>query len=176
MILETDRLILRQIKMDDKEAVFEYRSDKETNKYQGSIPETLEEMENFIRKTAKQINEPDTWFQFVLLAKESNKVIGDIGLHFLADDDRQVEIGFTLHKAYQKKGYATEALKSILNYLFSELNKHRIIASIDPDNIDSIRLVERLGLRKEGHFVQSLFFKGEWADELIYAMLKREWR
>jgi RimJ/RimL family protein N-acetyltransferase len=75
-----------------------------------------------------------------------------------------------------KKGYATEALTKIVDYLLNDLNKHRIIASIDPANSDSIRLIERLGFRKEAHFIKSLFFRGEWVDDLIYAILAHEWK
>jgi len=80
-----------------------------------------------------------------------------------------------LNKNFQNQGYATESIKRVIDYLFKELNKHRIIASIDPDNINSIRLVERIGFRKEGHFVESLFINGKWVDDLIYALIEKDW-
>jgi RimJ/RimL family protein N-acetyltransferase len=67
-------------------------------------------------------------------------------------------------------------LTEIIDYIINHLNKHRIIASIDPRNNDSIRLIERLGFRKEAYFIKSLFFHGEWADDLIYAILAEEWK
>jgi len=87
-----------------------------------------------------------------------------------------VEIGYTLDKEFRGKGYATEALKIVIDHLINSLCKHRIIASIDPANLDSIRLVERLGFRKEAHFVESLFFHGKWVDDLVYAILAKEWK
>ena len=63
----------------------------------------------------------------------------------------------------------------MINYLFSELNKHRIIASIDPKNINSIRLVERIGFRKEAHFIESLWINGQWVDDLVYALIEKDW-
>jgi RimJ/RimL family protein N-acetyltransferase len=175
MKLETTRLIIRPIRIEDKLEIFEYRSDRETNKYQGWIPTTLLDVEIFIRRISKQIDEPETWFQFVIMEKETQKLIGDIGIHFFDRENKQAEIGCTLNKKFQNKGYATESIKRVIDYLFKELRKHRIIASIDPDNKNSIRLVERIGFRKEAHFVESLMINGKWVDDLIYAMLKKEW-
>jgi RimJ/RimL family protein N-acetyltransferase len=176
MTLETERLIFRPIEPEDKAAIFEYRSDFETNKYQGWIPKTIEEVEIFIAKISKQMNHPDTWFQFVLIVKENGKIIGDLGIHFIDSANKQVEIGCTLSKMFQNKGYATEALRKIIDYLFHELKKHRIVTSIDPDNYRSIHLVERLGFRKEAHFVESLFINGKWVDDLVYALIEKDWR
>jgi len=173
MKLETKRLIIKPITLDDKNEIFEYRSDTETNKYQGWIPKTIDDVEIFIGKISKQINEPVTWFQFVIIEKETQKVVGDLGIHFL--NDEQAEIGCTLEKSKHGKGYATEALKLVIDYLFNKLNKHRIIGSIDPQNLKSIGLVERLGFRKEAHFKESLLINGEWADDIVYAILKKEW-
>ncbi|MDP3916101.1 MAG: GNAT family N-acetyltransferase [Bacteroidota bacterium] len=175
MILETKRLIIRPIALDDKDEIFEYRSDRETNKYQGWIPTTVADVEIFIGKISKQINEPGTWFQFAIVEKETKKVVGDLGVHFFDSENKQVEIGCTLNKYFQHQGYATEAVKSVIDYLFKELNKHRIITSIDPDNKNSIRLVERIGFRKEAHFVESLWVNGKWVDDLIYALIEKDW-
>lgn len=97
-------------------------------------------------------------------------------MHFLDDEKYQVEIGFTLDKNEQGKGFASEAVKETINFLFNDLNKRRIIASIDPRNGKSIALVERLGFRKEAHFKESLLINGEWVDDVVYAVLKDEWR
>lgn len=175
MILKTERLVLRPIKIDDAKNIFEYRSDKEINKYQGWIPETIEDVKTFIGKCSTKINEPDTWFQLVIIEKENRKIIGDLGIHFIAGDNQQAEIGCTLNKDYQNKGYATESLKRVIDMLFTDLNKHRIFASLDPGNKSSIRLVERIGFRKEAHFVESILIKGKWADDLIYAMIEKDW-
>ena len=175
MKLETNRLILRPINLNDKHEVFEYRSDSETNKYQGWIPKTIEEVEIFIAKNSKQINEPETWFQFVIIEKETQKIVGDLGIHFIDSENQQTEVGCTLNKHFQNKGYATESLKRIIDYLFKDLNKHRIITSIDPDNKNSIRLVERIGFRKEAHFIESLWINNEWVDDIIYALIEKDW-
>jgi RimJ/RimL family protein N-acetyltransferase len=174
--INTERLILRSIRLDDAEAIFKYRSDSIINKYQGWIPNTIDDVYDFIKnRVARTIDLVDTWYQFVIIKKETNELIGDIGIHFLDSDKKQVEIGCTLDIKQHGKGYATEALEELMNYLFNELRKHRIITSIDPKNIKSIGLVERLGFRKEAHFKESVLIRGEWADDLVYAILKDEW-
>ncbi|MCW8898752.1 MAG: GNAT family N-acetyltransferase [Flavobacteriales bacterium] len=176
MILETERLIIRPIKLEDKDSIFEYRSDKDIYKYLGWIPETVDDVAAFINKVPKQINEPETWYQLVLIEKQTETLIGDLGIHFFGKENQQAEIGCTLNKHFQQKGYASEAIKKVIDYLFQSLNKHRVITSIDPDNKKSIRLVERMGFRKEAHFIESFYMKGKWVDDLIYAMLKKEWK
>ncbi len=176
MKLKTNRLVIRPISLADKHEVYIYRNDKQVNRYQGWIPETIEDVEDFIAKTASQINQPDSWFQLVIIEKSSQKLIGDIGLHFIGDENEQVEIGCTLHKDFQNKGYATEALKTVIAFLFNDLQKHRITTSIDPQNLPSIRLVERLGFRNEAHFVKSLWLNGQWCDDVVYALLGEEWK
>jgi len=173
--LETERLVIRPIRLEDKVNVFEYRSDTETNKYQGWIPKTMNDVEFFINEIAKEINIPETWFQFVIIEKKCQKVIGDVGVHFWDKQNKQVEIGCTLNKSFHCNGYATEAVCRIINFLFVELKKHRIITSIDPNNKSSIRLVERIGFRKEAHFVESLFVNETWVDDLIYALIEKNW-
>lgn len=175
MKLETDRLLIRPININDKNEIFEYRSDKETNKYQGWIPETIDDVEAFIAKISNKINVPGTWFQLAIIDKETNKIVGDLGIHFMDNENKQVEIGCTLNKDYQNKGFATESLKKVIDYLFNDLKKHRIVASIDPDNKDSIRLVERIGFRKEAHFIESLMINGKWVDDMIYALIEKDW-
>ncbi|MBS2211817.1 GNAT family N-acetyltransferase [Carboxylicivirga mesophila] len=176
MKLQTKRLIIRPIDADDATALFKYRSDKEANQYQGWIPETIADAEAFIAKVAKQVNVPDTWFQLVLIEPATQQIIGDVGLHFFDSDNQQVEIGCTIDKTFQGRGFATEALEVVVDYLFNHLSKHRIITSIDPANSSSIKLVERLGFRKEAHFVQSLLINGQWVDDLVYAVLKKDWK
>lgn len=174
MKIITERLLNRPISLKNKHDIFAYRSDAGANKYQNFIPKSVEEVEEFISKNPKEINIPGSWFQLVIEVKETGIVIGDIGLHFI--DDQQAELGITLNKEYHGKGFAKEALTAVIDYLFNELNKHRITASIDPENTASIKLFERIGFRKEAHHVNSIFHNGKWTDDAVYAMLKIEWQ
>jgi RimJ/RimL family protein N-acetyltransferase len=176
LIIQSDRLILRPIKAEDAEFIFGYRANAIINQFQGWIPETIADVHDFIlNKVSAVIDQPDTWFQLVIIKKDNDKLIGDIGIHFLESDSLQVEIGITLDCIQHGRGFATEALGETLNFLFQKLNKHRVIASIDPRNEKSIKLVERLGLLKEDHFRKSILINNEWADDLVYAILKEDW-
>lgn len=176
MKLHTKRLLLEKLEMKHAESFYSYRSDAETNKYQGWIPYALEDCKHFIKnRIAEQMNTEGTWFQFAILHKETNELIGDLGIHFLPGDNHQAEIGCTISKKYHGNGYATEALSQVIDHLFRELKKHRITASIDPNNLASAKLVEKLGFRKEAHFKESILLNGTWIDDVIYAILKKEW-
>lgn len=175
MQLETDRLLIRPITLADADDLFAYRSDAKANKYQGWIPKTREDAVQFIAKCSPSFNKPETWFQVIIIEKEAQEIIGDIGIHFFGSENKQVELGCTLNKSFQNQGFATEALKGVVSYLFTTLKKHRIIISIDPQNISSIRLVERIGFRKEAHFIESLWINGQWVDDIIYALIEKDW-
>ena len=93
-MIETERAFLRTTEKEDNEQIFSYRSDSETNKYQGWIPKTINDVNEFISKIPKEFNKPETWFQLLIICKESEMIIGDVGIHFI--DDYQCEIGCTL--------------------------------------------------------------------------------
>ncbi|MCD7901631.1 MAG: GNAT family N-acetyltransferase [Bacteroides sp.] len=171
----TDRLIIRLAKPDDAQAIYQYRSDAIENQYQGWFPESAEEVRNYITNMPVSLDVADVCFQFAILTKNENHLIGDMGIVFTGHERMQAEVGCTLNKDFQGKGYATEALTAMVNYLFVALKKHRVVASIDPRNTSSIRLIERLGFRKEAHFKESYFLRGEWVDDIIYAMLDKDW-
>jgi len=117
----TSRLQIRPICIDDKESIFSYRSDPETNKYLSLIPKSVVDIADFISNSSTEINIPGTWFQLAIIERSSTQLIGDIGIHFLNSDpeNKQVEIGYTLNKEFRGKGYATEALSAVIDYLFN---------------------------------------------------------
>ena len=172
--IETDRLTIRVLESKDKESFFAYRRLPEVCLYQFWKPLSINEVENFIKKNSTTIpNTKNTWLQLAICLR-NDKLIGDMGIHFL-EDDAQVEIGYTLSPGYQGKGYALEAAKAVVDYLFVTLKKHRISASVDPENLKSINLLKKLGFRQEGYFKKSLLIHGEWCDDLIFALLEGEW-
>ncbi len=177
MDFTTQRLYIRPVQIEDKDAMFRYRSEPETSQFLSMVPESADDIAAMILKTPSEIDIQGTWFQFAVLEQATNTFIGDIGVHFLTTDteNKQVEIGYTLDKNFRGKGYATEALTWLIDFLFTDLNKHRIIASVDPINTPSMKLLERLKFRKEAHFVKSLYFQDRWVDDVIYAMLKEDW-
>jgi len=175
--LYTDRLVIRRLQLNDKEDFFYYRSHKNVIKYQSWKPENIQEIEDFIKSMSEiHPNIPGTWFQMAICIKETGKIIGDTGLHFFETNFMEAEMGYTISPDFQRKGYGIEAVREILNYLLGKLCKHRVFASVDPENKPSIALLERAGMRKEAHFRKNLFVDGEWLDECIYAILDEEWK
>ena len=174
-LIKTERLIIRLAEPEDAKGIFSYRSNFVENKYQGWFPDSVEEVCDYISNMPETMDITNICFQFTIILVDENRLIGDMGINFTNHNNMQAEIGCTLHKDYQKKGYATEALKAMVDYLFRTLDKHRIIASVDPRNTASIRLIERLGFRKEAYFKESYYLRGDWVDDIIYAKLKTEW-
>src|SRR5690606_29222960 len=111
----TERLMIRPVEIGDKNALFPYRVDPGTSKYLSLVPQSVDDVEEFIKKASGEINVPGTWFQFVIIEKVTDQLIGDIGIHFLNTDpeNKQVEIGYTLDRNFRGNGYATEALSVI---------------------------------------------------------------
>ena len=150
-----------------------YRSDPEVSRYQSWEPATVEELRVFVASLT-EIG-PQGWFQVGITLLGTGELIGDLGIRVLPGDPRQAEVGITLAPSFQGRGLASEALRAVLRHLFQDLGLHRIHGSVDPRNTASMRLLRRIGMRQEAHFVESCWCKGEWTDDVIFALLKREW-
>ena len=177
IFFETERLIARSFEHEDITAFARYRSDPEVARYQSwDAPFSAAMAARFVdAMKASTPGLPGEWYQIAIVPKASQEMIGDCAFHLLAEDARQAEIGFTLSRDYQGQGYMTEAIHGLLRYLFEMYNLHRIRANCDPENEASGRLMKRVGMRHEGHFLESLWFKGRYASENWYAILHREW-
>ena len=176
--IETERLILRKFKESDAETFFKYRTNPQVAKYQGEgwVNFKIEQAVEFIKEQMDfEPGVPDSWFQIAIELKDTGNLVGDLAIHTLSQDINQVEIGFTLNPVYQNKGFGIEVVRSLLEYIFKVLNKHRVIAITDVRNKPSIKLLEKVGMRKEGHFIKNAWNKGEYTDEYLFALLKEEW-
>ena len=173
ILISSRRLSLKVLKLSDSTSMFKYRSNPIVSLYQNWKPRTIDDVVDFISKLPDVPNIPDTWYQLGIFIKENNKLIGDLGIHFI--DNLQVEIGFTLSLEYQGKGLATEAVVEVINYLLSDLKKHRIVASVDPRNIKSMALLKGIGMREEAHFRKSIWLNEQWSDDVVFAILDEEW-
>lgn len=172
-----ERVVLRRFAPADLDAFVAYRSRPEVARYQSwDAPYPRAAGERFFSELAS--GHPDTpgeWYQFAVVLGQTGELVGDCAAQPRASDPRQVEIGFTIAPAHQGNGYATQAVRGLLGYLFWQRHKHRVSASCDPRNTASVRVLERLGMRREGHLRESTWAKGEWTDDLLYAILDREW-
>jgi RimJ/RimL family protein N-acetyltransferase len=175
--LRTPRLCLRRFRESDAEALAGYRSDPAVARYQGwDAPYPVEEARAFVTTMATaDVDVPGDWLQIAVALVVDGSLVGDCAFASQAEETRIVEIGFTVAREHQGRGYAREAVSLLLHYLFGDLGKHRVTASCDPRNTPSVRVLEAVGMRREGHLVESMWSKGAWTDDLLFAILRREW-
>jgi RimJ/RimL family protein N-acetyltransferase len=175
--LETKRLILRKFTEDDFAAVHNYASCAENIVHMIWGPNNEEQTRDFIRMAIGRANEtPCINYQYAAIAKDTNSLIGACDIALTGDE---AEIGWILHRAYWKQGYGTEMGKELLRFGFDELGLRRILAHCDAENIGSYRIMEKIGMRREGCFIEGRpahkMSDKKYSDELSYAILKDEW-
>ncbi|HLZ82460.1 MAG TPA: GNAT family protein [Caulobacteraceae bacterium] len=171
----TDRLRIDDLVPGDAPALFDYRSDPEVARFQSWSFASVEETRAFIvRNASSPFGENGAWYQLAVRSAATGELVGDLGVHFLPQDDQQVEIGFTIAPAHQRQGFGKAAVIALIDYLFTVLGKHRVIASVDPRNEASMALLRKVGMRQEAHFRQSLLWQGEWVDDVVFALLRPE--
>ena len=175
--LTSARLVLRRFRPADLDAFVAYRSDPRIARYQSwEVPYRPSQARQLLAELeATHPDTPGEWFQFAVALRANDRLVGDCAAHVRADDPHQAEIGFTLAAEHQGRGYATEAVRRLLGYLLVERAKHRVSATCDDRNLRSAAVLERAGMRREGHLLESTWSKGEWTSDLLYAVLSREW-
>ena len=174
--IESERLWIRRFNDSDLAPFRAYRNDPKIARYQSWDSCEEEEARAFIREMESvQPGVPGEWFQFAIASKETGDLIGDCALRVDEHEPYRAEIGFTLARESQGRGFASEAVSRLLDYAFNALELHRVVAIADCRNAPSVALLERVGMRREGHFLEHVWFKGGWTDEYLYAVLKNEW-
>ena len=176
--LETSRLRLRPFVDDDFEAMHAMRSNADVVRYLYEDPLSPDETRSLLtRKIAAHswAHEGD-WLTAAVVERASGLTVGDVALLWVAERDRTAEVGFILDPRQQGKGFATEAARALLDWAFTSAGLHRVIGRTEARNAASARVLEKLGMRLEAHFVENEWVKGEWQSELVYSILEREWR
>ena len=174
--LRTPRLHLRPLTPDDIPAIARYRDDPEVARHQSWDRYTEADARAMVESLAGCTpGTPGRWFQWGITRASDGLLLGDCGLKISGEEPRLGQIGYTLGRAHQRHGYATEAVRAMLDLAFHRLGLHRVSASVDADNHASLALLDRLGLRREAHFKKAEWFKGAWVDDVIYAVLASEW-
>jgi ribosomal-protein-alanine N-acetyltransferase len=175
IILGTARLRLRPMTEHDIPAHFAVFSDPDVARYWSREPWTdiAQAEESIEGLMATREDGSEARFGIELLS--TGELIGNVGLHHFFEQNRRCEIGYALASQYWGQGYATEALRAAIQYGFEALDLNRIEADIDPRNIGSGRVLEKLGFRKEGYMPERWIVFGEFADTVNYGLLKRYW-
>ena len=174
MELVTPRLQIDALRPADAAGLFACRADPEVARYQGWCPADLAASLTFIE--AQPLQPSSGWFQRAIRLREGGALIGDLGVSLPEDPHDPVEFGVSLAPAHQGHGYSSEAVRALFAYVFEQLGRHRIHASVDPRNLASMAMLGALGMRQEAHHRESLWFKDEWVDDVIFAMLDHEWQ
>ncbi|MBC7805847.1 MAG: GNAT family N-acetyltransferase [Akkermansiaceae bacterium] len=174
--IETERLLIRRMSEQDVEEFLEYQSHPEVMRYQPYEAATPERAAYFLRiQSTSEPSDEGAYLAFAVHHKEENRMIGEVSINVLPKSQSKGEIGWSFHTDFHGKGYATEAARALLAYGFSFLGLHRITTFCDVRNAPSIRLMERIGMRREGHALKSMLLRGTWQDTYLYALLREEW-
>ena len=174
--LETDRLFLREFEEDDLQAIHEYASDPKVVRYMGWGPNTEKDTQKFLQRAfEQQRNQPRTDHDLAIILKAENHLIGSGGLYIGNPIHKEAELGYSLNRRFWGQGYATEAARAFVAFGFEELGLHRVYATCDPANVASARVMEKIGMQREGHLREHRWMKGKWRDSYLYAILEQEW-
>jgi RimJ/RimL family protein N-acetyltransferase len=173
--LRTERLMLRPWVEGDFEAFFEMQRDEDVARWQYNEPRDEAESRRVFdyKKLSYELGGNFPWIGCAVVAE--NEVVEDLTLNVRSEEHRGGELGFIVHPRHQGNGYAAEAARALLRWAFEEVGFHRIYGRYEPRNVASSRVMEKLGMRKEAHFVENEWVKDEWQSDIVYAILDREW-
>lgn len=173
--ITTERTVLRPIVDADFDDVHAYMSRDDVAVYLLEDAYSLETSQAKHRRYTERVRFEQDDDLILLAIEHEGRVIGDLDFCATSMEGGLVEIGWRIHPDAQGRGLATEAATALLDLAFGVVGARRAVAHLDPRNDGSARLCERLGMRREAHHVQDMWFKGEWADTWIYAILATEW-
>ena len=168
MKVQTDRLLIRPFQSSDCEEVFAYLSDEETMYYLPEGPFDEEATRRWITSREKDGE------AYAVVLRESGRVVGHVVFERYFGD-HTYEIGWIFHRSVRNRGIATEAARAVIAYAFEEKALHRIVATCQPENVASYRVMEKLGMRREGSYKQCIPHGDTWWDEYSYAILRSEY-
>lgn len=173
-VIKTPRLLLRKMSISDTDELFSIWSDPEVTKYM-NIENfyKIEQVQEMI-KLFEKLSEENEAIRYSIIELESNKIIGTCGFNFFDANNSKVEIGYDLNKCFWGKGYAKEAITYLIGYAFNDLGINRIEAKIEPQNLSSITLIEKLNFTYEGTLRQTEKSKGRFIDLKLYSKLASE--
>ena len=176
MELITERLILRDFVPDDWPAVMAHQNEPLYLRYNAWTHRSAEDVQEFVGWfVAHQQTNPRFKFQLAVTLQETGQLIGNCGIRKESADVRVASIGYEFAPDHWGRGYASEAARAVVDYGFRVLGMHRIWADCVADNTGSAHVLEKLGMRLEGHFRDAEYYKDRWWDTLIYGLLESEW-
>ena len=177
MIIETPRLIRREFVVGDWPAVLAYQSDPRYLRLYAWTARSEADARAFVAGfVASQAVAPRRKYQLAITLRDGGELIGNCGIRLAESGVQVADLGYEISPEYWGRGYATEAARAMLDFGFGTLGLHRIWAECVPENAASRRVMEKLGMRREGRLRQTQRYKGRWWDTLVYGILEDEWR
>lgn len=175
--IRTQRLLLRPYAPGDVDALYAYHRLPEVFRYLYTEPRSRKEVQAMVaeRAAATAVSAEGQALCLVVGLAETGELVGDCVLFWRSQQHQQGEVGYVFNPGYHGHGYATETVAALIWLGFAGLGLHRITGQCDARNTASARVMERAGMRCEAHLVENEHVKGEWTDELIYAILRSEW-
>jgi len=175
--IRTERLRLRPLREDDLDDLLAYQSRDDVAMYLYWGPRSRDEVREALRKklSFRSLAADGDVLALAIELADADGVIGDVILTLVSVEHRTAEIGYLIHPDHHRHGYATEASRALLRLAFEDLRVHRVVAQLEARNEASARVLEKLGMRREAHFVESEWVKGEWQSGIEYGILAREW-
>ena len=174
-IIETSRLILSLLTLEDIPLFTAYRNDPEISWYQSWFPVTEQAVRELVLQHQQiSFGTQDQWFQFGLRRKTDQLLIGDIGIHFLDDQFQSAEIGYAIALPYQRQGFAQESVEAMLNFCFTKTPLIQINATCDDRNTASILLLEKVGFIRQNIRPNAIHLRGEWCTEVDFNFIRQQ--
>jgi ribosomal-protein-alanine N-acetyltransferase len=174
--LRTQRFLLRDLHETDFDVVHPYGCDLEVVRYQDWGPNTEADTRDFLTRSVSSAQvEPRAAYELAVVELSTNTLLGTVGL-YVDERGTQGMMGYCFAKHAWGRGVATEAARAVMRFGFDDLRLHRVWAGCDPDNVRSRRVLEKLGMRQEGHLRESVFVRSEFRDRLLFGILHDEWR
>lgn len=173
-ILKTPRLLLRAIRQSDAQLVHRNLSDFQTVLYSNaSEAPSLEKVQQMIDKWKEDFNKQQA-IRWGITIKEDDAVIGSCGYKKFVKRHRRAEIGYEIFANYRRQGLMSEALNAVIQFGFEAMDFNQIEATVDPDNLPSILLLNKLGFSEEGILREYEFQKGKFTDLKLFSLLLRD--
>jgi RimJ/RimL family protein N-acetyltransferase len=176
--MTTARLLLRPFTMADLEDVWAYQRRADVARFMSWEPRSRQQSRAAVDQMAREtgLAVDGDCLSLAVVWPDTGRVVGQVELVWHSSQHRQGEVGYVFNPEFQGKGLATEAARAVLRWGFEDFDLHRIVGRCNARNAASAALLERLGMRREAHFIETALVKGEWRDEYVYALLQREWR
>ena len=176
MLISSERLLLRPLQSGDRADSLAHVTNPDMMRFIGEPLTAQQGIERFEQGLMPWTGEPDSKLLLVIERQDDRRYLGELMFRHLDETPEIGELGYALMPSYTGQGYAYEAVAALIHYLFCEHKLHKLTARCDSRNVPSYRLMEKLGMRREGCFRAHKYLDGQWRDTVYYGLLASEYR